>query len=106
LSGSSTVSVTHRDLDMGSLAEERARERGRSLGEHAACGTNLDARTRKDRNREQSSRPTVQGASGPPTSHEIHEAAAEHDGVPGNHEPGPFDRLPIHPGPVARSEVA
>jgi hypothetical protein len=37
---------------MGSLAEERARERGRSLGEHAARDTDSDAFTRKDRNHE------------------------------------------------------
>ena len=46
------VGVAYRDLDMGSLTEERPREGGRSLGEHAAYGTNLHALTLQDRNRE------------------------------------------------------
>jgi len=46
------VSVAHRDLDMGSLAEERARERRCSLGKHAACGTNPDACPLEHRNHE------------------------------------------------------
>jgi hypothetical protein len=44
--------VAHRDLDMRSLTEERAREGGRSLGEHSAHGTDPHACTLEDRIRE------------------------------------------------------
>jgi hypothetical protein len=46
------VSVAYRDLDMASLAEERAREGGRSLGEHGTYSTNPCAFALEDRNRD------------------------------------------------------
>jgi hypothetical protein len=46
------VSVAYRHLDMESLAEKRARECGRSLGEHGTYGTDPCAFALEDRNRD------------------------------------------------------